>query len=204
MAGSAGGKLTMKKLALSILCLALSAATMLGIIEASREAHAGPSIALAQAGALVTIEPMPDAAPQDAVAASAPVEAGSAAVTVNAGSGSTVNVTAPAATPVPDPVEDTGGAIAALTKLYKDGALTPFFIVLGFFSLVYAERKVAWLRTGYRKVAVSSLLYGLGMLVERAITGTTPNLSMWVAAIGAALVFAFKSYGVKPTEPAKA
>jgi hypothetical protein len=106
MAGSAGGKLTMKKLALSILCLALSAATMLGIIEASREAHAGPSIALAQAGALVTIEPMPDAAPQDAVAASAPVEAGSAAVTVNAGSGSTVNVTAPAATPVPDPRPD--------------------------------------------------------------------------------------------------
>jgi len=161
--------------------------------------------ASADAGSAVTIEPMPAASAGSAGPALA-AEAGSAApaVTVNAGSGSTVNVTAPPATPVPDPEADPEGAIAALTKLYKDGALTPFFIVLGFFALVYAERKVAWLRTGYRKVAVSSLLYGLGMLVERAITGTTPNLSMWVAAIGAALVFAFKSYGVKPTEPAQA
>jgi len=167
--------------------------------------------ASADAGAPVTIEPMAAGSAGPALAAGSAAadtfDSSTAvqppAVTVNAGSGSTVNVT-PAPAVVPDPVEDTGGAIAALTKLYKDGALTPFFIVLGFFSLVYAERKVAWLRTGYRKVAVSSLLYGLGMLVERAITGTTPNLSMWVAAIGAALVFAFKSYGVKPTEPAQA
>lgn len=105
---------------------------------------------------------------------------------------------------VPDPVEDPAGAIAALAKLYKDGALTPFFILFGFFALVYAERKVAWLRTGYRKVAVASILYGLGMLVERAITGTTPNLSMVVGAMGSSLVFAFKSYGANPTETAKA
>lgn len=182
-----------RKLSVSVLALLVGAVTMLGLVEAgTTDAFADGSAAL--------VEPFDAGA--GGASALAPADVGTVAapaVTVNAGSGATVNV-APAV--VPDPVEDPGGAIAALTKLYKDGALTAFFILLGFFALVYAERKIEWLRTGYRKVVVASVLYGLGMIVERAITGTTPNLSMLIGAIGAALVFAFKSYGAKPTQPA--
>ncbi len=176
----------MKNFALTLVALAIGAFTMIGAVELG-------SVAFAD-GSAVMIEPLHDAGAVDAPAAPS--------VTVNAGSGSTVNVEAPKTATVPDPVADPEGAIAALTKLYKDGALTPFFILLGFFALVYAERKITWLRTGYRKVVVASLLYGLGMIVERAITGTTPNLSMLVGALGASLVFAFKSYGARPTQPA--
>ena len=140
---------------------------------------------------VVMIEPMAGSA--------VAVEAGSAApsVTVNAGSGATVNVAPPMPTGVPDPVEDPGGAIDALTALYTKGALTPFFYLLGFFMLVYAERKVKWLAVGYRKVCVSSLLYAAGMLAERAIAGTTPTMAMAVTALGGAALFAFKAVGPK-------
>jgi hypothetical protein len=117
-------------------------------------------------------------------------------VTVNAGSGSTVNVTP---TPLPDPVADTTGALEALWRLYKDGQLVALFYLLGFFALVYAERKIKWLGVGYRKVAVTSLLVGLGMIAERAVSGSTPNASMLVGALGASALFAFKAVGPKPT-----
>ena len=141
----------------------------------------------ASAGSAVLIEPM---GAGDAGSASAP----------EAGSGSA----APAVTKIPDPVKDPGGALEELNKLYKNGAFAGLFYLLGFFALVYAERKIKWLSTGYRKVAVASLLYGAGMLAERAISGTTPNASMIVGALTASPVFAFKAVGPKPTTSAVA
>jgi hypothetical protein len=84
--------------------------------------------------------------------------------------------------------------------LYKAGHLVPAIIVASFFALTFAEKKIAWLRIGYRKVAVSAVLAALGMLAERVASGTTPNLAMIAGAVGAAFTMWLKTHG----EPAPA
>lgn len=90
-----------------------------------------------------------------------------------------------------DPVE----AGSFTWRLYKAGHLVPALIVALFFALAIAQRRIAWLRAGYRKVAVASLLAGLGMLAERVASGTTPNLLMMMGALGAALTMWLKTDG---------
>lgn len=88
-------------------------------------------------------------------------------------------------------------------KLYKAGHLVPAIILAAFFALTYAQNHITWLRVGYRKVAVAAGLSGLGMLAERVANGTTPNATMIMGAIGAALAMALNTKGEpKPEAPA--
>lgn len=110
---------------------------------------------------------------------------------------------APTVTVLPDastvsPVE--AGSFA--WKLYKSGHLVPALIVALFFALAMAQKRIAWLRAGYRKVIVASLLAGLGMLAERVASGTTPNFMMFAGALGAAFTMWMKTEG-EPKELAK-
>lgn len=183
----------MKKLALSIFGLVFGAVTMTAVIEASREAQAGPSLVVSQAsaGSAVMVEPF------DAGAGSA----GSALAPAAAGSGSATVITpAPVAeSKLPNPVESPVESAGFVYKLYKAGHLVPALIVLSFFLLLLLQKWIAWLRTGYRKLVVASTLVGLGMLAERAAEGTTPNLMMLMGAFGVALALYTKGGG-EPTE----
>jgi hypothetical protein len=85
-------------------------------------------------------------------------------------------------------------------KLYKSGHLVPALIVGLFFALALAQKRIAWLRAGYRKVIVASLLAGLGMLAERVASGTTPNVTMVMGCLGAMFTMWMKTEG----EPAPA
>ncbi len=124
------------------------------------------------------------------------------AVTVNAGSGAVVNVTPPV---LPDPVAAPLDSASILFKLYKTGHLIPMAIVLLFFGLKLAQRWVTWLKTGWRKLTVASVLGGLMMLAERAINGETPNMSMLAGAIGVAWALWKNAEGEpKPAAPVTA
>jgi len=89
-------------------------------------------------------------------------------------------------------------------RLYKAGHLIPAIIVASFFALTFAQKRVAWLRTGYRKVYVAAALAGLGMLAERVANGTTPNVGMVLGAFGAALTMWMQTQGEPKAEEAKA
>jgi len=114
-------------------------------------------------------------------------------VTVNAAPGAVATVEAPK--PLPDPAADPAESAGVVWKLYKAGHLVPALIVLAFFLLMLAQRWVAWLRTGYRKLAVASVLAGLAMIAERAAAGTSPNLPMLMGAIGAAFALYVRGDG---------
>jgi hypothetical protein len=129
------------------------------------------------------------------VAFAQPLDAGPSAL-VDAGSASAPVLPDAGTTPVLDQ-----GSFA--WKLYKAGHLVPAIIVALFFVLMFAEKRIAWLRTGYRKVIVSSVLVGLGMLAERVASGTTPNVMMFMGALGAGFTMWMKTHG-EPPAPAKA
>lgn len=206
----------MTKLVLSLLVCLVSALTMLGLIEAGREAHAAPSVVFSQASAPVAIEPMPVTVPSAAdpyapVPVGAPGSRSAGGVAVpSGGSGSavttTTTTTTTTATPVlPDPVEAPGDSASLLYKLYKAGHLVPALIIGAFFLLLLLRRWIAWLRTGYRALIVASTLGGLGMLAERVADGTTPSFPMIMGALGVALALYVKAEGEpKKPEPAKA
>lgn len=103
---------------------------------------------------------------------------------------------------VPDPAASPADSASLLYKLYKAGHLVPAIVVALYFGLVLAQRWISWLRTGYRKLAIASVLAGLGMLAERAADGTTPNLTMLMGAIGAAFAMYVNTKGEEkaPTE----
>lgn len=108
---------------------------------------------------------------------------------------------APAAT-VPDPIEQPAESASILWQLYKAGHLVPMLIFAAFFVLAWLRKWIAWLRTGWRTVTVAAVLGALAMLAERAVEGTTPNLTMIVGAIGVALAMIINSKGEpKPEAP---
>jgi hypothetical protein len=174
----------MKNLIASLVVIALAAVAVAGSIEIVGAAHADGS------GSAVMVEPF-DAGAGSALAPS---------VTVNAGSGATVNVEAPK---IPDPVAEPAESASLVWKLYKAGHLIPALIMVAFFGLMLAQRWVAWLRTGYRKLAVASVLGGLAMIAERAAAGTSPSLAMLAGAIGVSFALYVKGEG-EPKEPAAA
>ena len=138
---------------------------------------ASPSVATADVGSAVQVEPF---TPPTGSAA------GSAAVTVEP-------------VIVPDPVADPVESASLLWDLYKAGHLVPALFLLAFFGLKIAQKKVAWLAVGYRKLLVASVLAGLAMIAERAANGGTPNLPMLMGAIGAALTLYMRGEGA-PSE----
>lgn len=104
---------------------------------------------------------------------------------------------------LPNPAEQPADSASLLWRLYKAGHLVPAIVIALFFGLVLAQRWIAWLRTGYRKLAVASVLAGLGMIAERAADGTTPNLMMLMGAFGAAIALYTKGEGAPaPAAPA--
>jgi hypothetical protein len=116
-----------------------------------------------------------------------PIFADDAGIGSGSGSGSSVE---PA--PLPDPLEQPGESIGLLTKLYKGGQIAALSVLVAFFALTIASRKIKWLQEGYRKVIVSSALGAIALLAVPASEGTTPNLSMIIAAVVAAVTLAIK------------
>lgn len=111
---------------------------------------------------------------------------------------------APAATPapIPDPTEAPGEALSMMSKLYKSGAWIGLAILASFFTLSIAAKRVAWLKEGRRAVYCSAALGGLALLTVPASQGTTPNLSMVVAAVIAAMTLALNPTKPSETKPA--
>jgi hypothetical protein len=91
--------------------------------------------------------------------------------------------------------DDPAVAGSFVYRLYKAGHFVPAIIVGVFFGLTIAQKRIAWLRVGYRKVAVSAAIAGFGMLAERVASGTTPNIGMLAGAIGAAFTMWMQTQG---------
>lgn len=111
--------------------------------------------------------------------------------------------TAPAVsepTVLPNPAESPLESGSLLLKLYKGGHLVPAIVLALFFALTLAQRWIAWLRTGWRKLAVAASLAGLGMLAERAAEGATPNMMMLMGAFGAAITLYVSGKGEPKAE----
>lgn len=141
----------------------------------------------------------PDAMADEPVApVVAPFDAG---VTLDAGVAPAPAPTAPE-TKLPDPATQPQESIGLVTSLYKAGQLVPMLIVLGFFVLTLLQKWIAWLRAGWRKLAVTAALAGLGMLAERIASGTTPNLAMMLGALGVVFsaIVNFKGEPAAPKE----
>lgn len=172
-------------LALLLIPLATVTAIKVGY---ETEAHADVSVEHAAAPELT---PSPYRDTLIAQADTAPLDARPAA-TANATAALEV---ATASTALPDPIESPAESASLLYKLYKAGHLVPAVVLALFFALLLAQRWIAWLRTGYRKLFVASVLAGLGMLAERAADGTTPNLMMLMGALGVAIALYVKGEG---------
>jgi hypothetical protein len=98
---------------------------------------------------------------------------------------------------------DPAASSSFVWQLYKAGHLIPAIIVALYFALTFAQGKIAWLRTGARKVYVAAALAGLTMLAERVASGTTPNFGMLAGAVGAAFTMWLKTHG-EPETPTEA
>lgn len=98
-----------------------------------------------------------------------------------------ITVVTPAPVVLPDPTVAPLDAASDLQKLYRSGAWMPLAILTAFFLLVVLQKKWVWLSAGNRKVYVAAAIGGLAILAVPASQGTTPNLAMVVAALGAAL-----------------
>lgn len=85
-------------------------------------------------------------------------------------------------------------------RLYKAGHLVPAIIVALYYLLSFAEKRITWLSTGYRKLYVATALAGLGELAERVASGGTPNTGMLLGTLGVAYAMWMKTHG----EPAPA
>lgn len=111
---------------------------------------------------------------------------------------------APAAVPaaVPDPLESPVESASLLSKLYKSGAWVGLSILVAFFGLSIASKRVKWLKEGKRAVYSAAALGALAMLSVPASQGATPTIGMIAAAIGTAITLAMNP--TKPGEPAKA
>jgi len=92
----------------------------------------------------------------------------------------------------PDPVEDPGGFVDSVRKLYKGGALVPAILLAAYGLLVLLRNRVAWLRTGKRAVYTAAAVTFLTGCAEAAARGTTPTLGVIVGALFAAITLALQ------------
>lgn len=173
-----------RRLSAPVIALLLGALLMMMLVRI------GVSIASADVGPGEVV--LLDAGPLDAVVA--PLDA----------VGPEVYVPARTTATLPDPAAAPLESASLLWRLYKAGHLIPALVLLAFFGLTLAQRWVAWLRTGYRKLVVASALAGLAMLAERAAEGTTPSLPMLMGAFGVALALYTRGDAPPPAETEKA
>lgn len=104
---------------------------------------------------------------------------------------------------LPD-VADPAASSSFVYRLYKAGHLVPAIVVGLFYGLTLLEKRVPWLRVGYRKVILSVTLAGLGELAERVADGTTPNTGMLLGTLGVAFTMWMKTQGAPaPAKPAE-
>lgn len=143
-------------------------------------------IALGISGAVLSTAAFADASVSEPMLIDASVDA--------SGSGSAVTTTTTTTTttvaPLPDPEASPLESASTIYKLYKSGGLVPAIIVGLFMLLTVLARKLTWLQEGNRALAVAGVLGALAILVEPAARGTTPNLSMILAALGAGIALA--------------
>lgn len=91
---------------------------------------------------------------------------------------------APSSPPTLDPAGDPVGTGTLVYRLWKAGALIPAVLVGLFGALVIASRRIAWLAEGKRAVWTAAAIAGLAILAEPASRGETPNLAMFITALG--------------------
>jgi hypothetical protein len=152
---------------LNVLRFVFASAVAVAILVCVRDAHA--TVLMDDAGAVVSAEL------QDAGSASA---------------------AAPVAAPaLPDPAESPLESAGLTWRMYKAGHLVPAIVLALFFALTLAQRWIAWLRTGYRKLITASVLGGLVLLAERAANGETPSWPQIAGAIGVSLALYTKGGG---------
>lgn len=89
---------------------------------------------------------------------------------------------------IPDPLANPADSLTVLEKLYHSGAWIALVILVAFYGLtILSKQSIPWLQVGHRAAYLSSALGALAVLALPASQGTTPNLAMVVAALGAAL-----------------
>lgn len=105
-------------------------------------------------------------------------------VFVDAGAGSAVGsgsgVVAVPVVIVPDPTTQPVEAVSTIASLWKNGTIPAAIIVTVFMLLTILDKKKVL--KGRQAVAVSALLAGIMVLIERAASGTTPNAAMFLTA----------------------
>ena len=84
---------------------------------------------------------------------------------------------------IPDPLAAPGDSLSLASKLYHSGAYVALAIVVAFFALSVAAKKLAWLTQGKRAAYTASALGALTLLAVPASQGTTPNATMIVTAV---------------------
>lgn len=88
---------------------------------------------------------------------------------------------------LPDPATQPAESISLVEELWRKGQISQALIIVAFVVLTFASKRVPWLRGDHRAVYVSAGLAAIGMLAEAASRGTTPNTSMVLTAILAAI-----------------
>ena len=90
--------------------------------------------------------------------------------------------------PVVDPIEHPVETASQVSKLWRNGQIPSAIIVAVFSLLVVARKKFAWLQKGWQAIAVGGVVSGLTILVtDQLVAGQTPNLSMVLSAVIAAI-----------------
>lgn len=113
--------------------------------------------------------------------------------------GSAVDATGsavPTISPLPDPIENPTGSVDTITRLWRSGATPAALIVALYLIAVVVARRVPWFVEGKRAAYTAAALGMLTTLAEPATRGTTPSLSMGIAALATALALA-----LSPTKP---
>jgi len=132
---------------------------------------------------------------------------GSATATLDAAHGSAMAVYdaapatgeapgAPAADPpIPDPIDDTGGYVGEVTSSFQRGAYLPVALLLMYGLITVLARYVAWLKVGWRKVAVTVATAALGTAVTALAQGAAPTLAWAINIVGGAVLIALNGKG---------
>jgi hypothetical protein len=82
------------------------------------------------------------------------------------------------------------GVVDRVESLWRSGAIPSALIVAAFAVLSWARAHLAWLRQGHRATLTAAAIGGLGMLVQTAANGVTPNASMIMVAATTAMAIA--------------
>lgn len=118
------------------------------------------------------------------------------------GSGSAVDAAGSAVAIVsalPDPIENPAGSIDTVTRLWRSGAIPAALIVALYLVGIVLARKVPWFVEGRRAAYTAAAVGMLATLAEPASRGTTPSLSMGIAALATALALALSP--TRPSDP---